>query len=222
MQVSILPAGRDSGLIKKEKYILEFNEKLQQLRKQKSWTQEELAELLFVSRTTVSKWESGRGYPSIESLKAISKLFSVSVDDLLSNEELVILAENEQNEKTNNMRNLMFGILDCMTALMFFLPLFGQQENGAVVTVPLLSFTETRDYIWLAFVALIAIITLLGILQLALQNWQNRVWAKIKAPLSLGVSVCALLFAIASRHPYPGAFLLCLLVVKGILLIKRP
>ncbi|MBE6776011.1 MAG: MATE family efflux transporter [Ruminococcaceae bacterium] len=49
---------------------MEFNEKLQELRKQKALTQEELAEKLFVSRTAVSKWESGRGYPNIESLKA--------------------------------------------------------------------------------------------------------------------------------------------------------
>ena len=51
---------------------MEFNEKLQELRKQRGLTQEELAEFLFVSRTAVSKWESGRGYPSIDSLKEIS------------------------------------------------------------------------------------------------------------------------------------------------------
>jgi transcriptional regulator with XRE-family HTH domain len=47
---------------------MEFNEKLQELRKQKGLTQEELAEKLYVSRTAISKWESGRGYPNIESL----------------------------------------------------------------------------------------------------------------------------------------------------------
>ena len=57
------------------KIKMELNEKLQQLRKQKGWTQEEVAEMLYVSRTAISKWESGRGYPSIESLKVISKLF---------------------------------------------------------------------------------------------------------------------------------------------------
>ena len=48
---------------------MEFSEKLQKLRKDRSLTQEELAEALFVSRTAISKWESGRGYPSIDSLK---------------------------------------------------------------------------------------------------------------------------------------------------------
>ncbi|MDD5937467.1 MAG: helix-turn-helix transcriptional regulator [Clostridiales bacterium] len=56
---------------------MEFNEKLQELRKQRGLTQEELAELLYVSRTAVSKWKSGRGYPNIDSLKAISKCFPV-------------------------------------------------------------------------------------------------------------------------------------------------
>ena len=51
---------------------MEFNEKLQELRKNKNLTQEQLAEMSFVSRTAISKWESGRGYPSIDSLKEIS------------------------------------------------------------------------------------------------------------------------------------------------------
>ena len=55
--------------------IMEFQEKLQQLRKQKGLTQQELADLLYVSRTAVSKWESGRGYPNIDSLKAIAAFF---------------------------------------------------------------------------------------------------------------------------------------------------
>lgn len=57
---------------------MEFNEKLQELRKQKGLTQEQLAEVLYVSRTAISKWESGRGYPSIDSLKEISKEFMFS------------------------------------------------------------------------------------------------------------------------------------------------
>ena len=54
---------------------MEFNEKLQELRKSRGMTQEDLAEALYVSRAAVSKWESGRGYPSIDSLKDISGFF---------------------------------------------------------------------------------------------------------------------------------------------------
>lgn len=65
---------------------MEFHEKLQELRKGREMTQEELADVLFVSRTAISKWESGRGYPSIDSLKEISHYFSISIDDLLSSD----------------------------------------------------------------------------------------------------------------------------------------
>ena len=59
--------------------FMEFNEKLRELRKQKGLTQEELAEAIYVSRTAISKWESGRGYPNIDSLKAIARVFSLSI-----------------------------------------------------------------------------------------------------------------------------------------------
>ena len=68
---------------------MEFNEKLRELRGRAGLTQEELAERLYVSRTAISKWESGRGYPNIESLKAIAKFFSVTLDELLSADEAI-------------------------------------------------------------------------------------------------------------------------------------
>ena len=63
---------------------MEFHEKLQELRKQKGLTQEQLAQQLYVSRAAVSKWESGRGYPNLDSLKALAKFYSVTIDELLS------------------------------------------------------------------------------------------------------------------------------------------
>ena len=84
---------------------MEFHEKLQELRKSKGLTQEELAEALYVSRTAISKWESGRGYPSIDSLKEISRYFSVTIDDLLSGERLIALAEEENRSNMQKMHN---------------------------------------------------------------------------------------------------------------------
>ena len=83
---------------------MEFNEKLQELRRLKGLTQEELASKLHVTRGAVSKWESKRGYPNIDSLKDIARFFSVTVDELPSADEAISIAEENENEKIS--RNL--------------------------------------------------------------------------------------------------------------------
>ena len=103
---------------------MEFNEKLQQLRKEKGLTQEELAARLFVSRTAVSKWESARGYPNIDSLKAIARLFSITLDELLSSDEALTLAQRDNEKREIRFRDLIYGLLDLSTALLLFLPFF--------------------------------------------------------------------------------------------------
>ena len=62
---------------------MNLGEKLREHRKKAGLSQEELAEKLSVSRQAITKWESNRGLPSIESLQNISKLFDVSIDYLL-------------------------------------------------------------------------------------------------------------------------------------------
>ena len=116
-------------------FIMELSEKLQELRKEKGLTQEELAEALFVSRTAISKWESGRGVPNIESLKAISKFFSVSIDELLSGEEILKIADEDNKQKEKHTRDLVFGLLDCSLIMFLFLPFFGQKGDEIIKEV---------------------------------------------------------------------------------------
>ena len=54
------------------------------LRKEKGWTQVELAEKLSVSDKTVSKWESDGGYPEISQLPVMANIFGVSIDYLMT------------------------------------------------------------------------------------------------------------------------------------------
>lgn len=63
--------------------MMEFNNKFYSLRKQKGFSQEELANRLNVSRQTISKWEVGESTPDMEKLVAISDLFEVSLDELV-------------------------------------------------------------------------------------------------------------------------------------------
>lgn len=63
-----------------------FAERLKSIRKQAGMSQEQLAEKLGVSRQAVTKWETDAGIPDIENIMAISALFDISIDELLSNE----------------------------------------------------------------------------------------------------------------------------------------
>lgn len=130
---------------------MEFHEKLQNLRRQRGLTQEELAQALYVSRTAVSKWESGRGFPNIDSLKAIAAFFSVSVDELLSGDALLTMAEAEGRQRASRIRGLVLGLLDCGMSLLLFLPLFGQRSGETVQAVSLLFLTAVQPYLKTVF-----------------------------------------------------------------------
>lgn len=199
---------------------MEFNEKIQELRKKKGLTQEELAEVLFVSRTAISKWESGRGYPNIDSLKAIAKFFALTIDELLSGDELLFIAEEDTKQKEKRFRDLVFGLLDFSIAMFFFIPLFGQKANAGIQAVSLLHLTEIEAYLRTAYFLVIIGIVLTGILILALQNCHKTLWVKSKLKISLALSAAAALIFIISSQPYAAAFLFIFLTLKALMLIK--
>ena len=194
---------------------MEFHEKLQELRKQKGLTQEELAEVLYVSRAAISKWESGRGYPSIDSLKGIAKFFGVTVDALLSGEELLTVAEEEGKHKERHIRNMVVGLLDCSVALLFVVPLFGQTVAGEIQEVALANLTAIAPWLKGLYFAGILGLLLWGVVILALQNCR-----KDKTMVSLLLNAAGVLLFIVSKQPYAAAYLFLLLVIKGILFIK--
>ena len=200
---------------------MEFNEKLQELRKHKGFTQEELAEALFVSRTAVSKWESGRGYPNLDSLKAVAKFFGVTIDELLSGDELLTIAEKDTEQKENHFRDLVFGLLDISVAVFFFLPLFGQKVNGIIQEVSLLSLTEIASYLRIAYFVVVIGIAIFGILTLALQKCQQLFWSRNKNRISLIFNLVGTILFIISTQPYAAILLFVFLVIKGLMLIKH-
>ena len=67
----------------------DFSERLKKYRREKNLTQQELADLLQVSNKTVSRWESGGGYPDVPMLVPLARALGVSVDDLLDGKKPV-------------------------------------------------------------------------------------------------------------------------------------
>ena len=200
---------------------MEFHEKLQILRKNRGMTQEELAEALFVSRTAVSKWESGRGYPSIDSLKEISGFFSITIDELLSGEKLLSIAEREKQSGIRRICDLLFGMADLFSLLLIVLPLYPKTVNGYIYSVSLSAYTEAavlnRMAYWILFLGLIltGIIKILFIHRNTAEKKQDAVTA---CSMVLG-ALTVLLLALAGET-YAVAMAFLLLLVKGALLMK--
>ena len=74
---------------------MSFAENLKLIRKERNLSQEELAEILEVSRQAVSKWEQGDGYPEVEKLLLLSSKLNISLDYLMSTE----FAQKSSNEQ---------------------------------------------------------------------------------------------------------------------------
>jgi len=198
---------------------MEFHTKLQQLRKQKGLTQEELAEQLYVSRAAVSKWESGRGYPSIDSLKAIADFYAVTIDFLLSGEEILDLAEEQQKQAAACFRELVFGLLDLGAVLFLFLPLFGEKTDGMVRAVSLMALTKTAVYLKTAYILIIAGMILVGIVTLFRRA--HTLSQKSLCSISLFIHIPGTLLFIISAQPYGAALLFLFLLIKVFLLVKK-
>lgn len=88
---------------------MKFCEKLQKLRKEKGYSQEELADLLEVSRQSVSKWESGTTYPEMDKLLSLCKIFGVTLDDLTNDE---VSTEKIKEKNQNSFSNLIYTLME--------------------------------------------------------------------------------------------------------------
>lgn len=199
---------------------MEFGEKLQALRKSRGLTQEELAENLFVTRAAVSKWESGRGYPSIDSIKDIAVFFSVTVDELLSSEKILSLAKNEKKSAIRKICNRLLGAVDLLTVLLIVLPLYPNRVGEYVYSVSLYNFTEASSFSITVYWCLFLLLVILGVLKLVLTRLNVYKWEKALMLCSLSLGVITAVFLILARVVYAAIIILAFLIIKGILYLR--
>ena len=92
---------------------MELNEKIKKYRKEAGLSQEDLASKIYVSRTLVTKYESGSAFPTQENLEKIAAVLNVKVEDLLSDKEKNEIVE--KSFKTNQRFWMILGI--CLTSI---------------------------------------------------------------------------------------------------------
>lgn len=118
-----------------------FKDRLKKLREEKNLTQKQLAEKIFVSRSTVAKWENGLGIPCDVNLEQLCSFFNVSEEELLSRKDLKEGVKMYKEQKNWVVLGVLNSLLPLIFAFFSLLPLYEYNfANGphiAVVVLPI-------------------------------------------------------------------------------------
>ena len=196
---------------------MELSKKIKQIRNENKLTQEQFAEKMLVSRTAVSKWENGTCYPSIDSLKYMSQTFKISLDKLLSNEEILEIAKIENQSNISKYNSLLFCLLDIIRIVFIFLPLYSYKTNDFIYSVSLFNSNDLNSTLKIIFMLIFIIFLVLGIIELIFNyKGNNRFLNKISIFLDV-ISIFVLLFI---KQPYVIALMFVIFIIKTIMLVN--
>ena len=195
---------------------MDFGEKLKALRTERGLTQEQRAARLYVSRTAVSKWETGGGSPNLDSLQAVARLFDVSVDDLLSTDDLIVLARDERRSTARSSGMLSFGLLDVLAVVFAFIPLYGVDDGSFVRMANLADYGASVDFGASFAVMAAAVVSLMfvGAVEIVLAAAGSRRAARIVALVGFAVQALAVVLFASTMQPYATTLMFVLLLAK--------
>jgi hypothetical protein len=150
----------------------------------------------------------------------MSKFFGVTVDELLSCDQLLSVAEQDGKQKENNILDLVFAVMDIAFILFLILPLFAQTVDGVILEVSLINLTEKQLYLKIAYFVVVILSVLLGILQLFIRKNQNKIYLKYKRKISLALGTLSVILFSVSLQPYAVILSFLFLSVKVLTIIK--
>ena len=154
----------------------------------------------------------------MESLKQIANLFHITLDQLLSTEEAVVIAENENKDNMKRFASYIDGIINLSALLGLLLPLYKVEENGLFQSVPLYQLSGwQRIVFWIAPV----IMVICGIAQMVLAGSENTKMKTAANRVGTAAHIGATILLILCGHPYPAVLFFFLFAMKGILLLKK-
>ena len=145
----------------------------------------------------------------------------MTIDELLSTDEVLTIAEEDGKQKEKHFRDLIYGLLDICMALLLFLPFFAEHADGIIQSVSLIALDGVQTYLKITYLVVVIAMTVMGILTLALQNCQASVWVKNKTMVSPILGAILVLLLMISSQPYAAVFAFVLLTIKALMLIKR-
>ena len=194
---------------------MELSKKIKQIRNDNKLTQEQFAEKMLVSRTAVSKWENGTCYPSIDSLKYMSQTFNVSLDKLLSSEEILEIAKTENQSNISKYNSLLFCLLDVVRIIFVFLPLYSYKTNDFIYSVSLFNSNDLGSTLKIVFLLIYIIFLILGIIELIFNYKRNN---RLLNKISLFLDVISIFVLLFTKQPYVIALMFVIFIIKTIML----
>lgn len=171
---------------------MNLSDRIQNLRKTRGLSQEELAEALGVSRQAVSKWESGQSSPDLDKIVQLSEYFGVSTDHLLKGTELS--DANGEALNTAFIINAVATAFDLLSIVLSAFTWYETQEAGALIA----------GFVFIIFGLMLHVIGSRWAkgrdgLALKLRFWKINIWLVLFLPLSLLYN----LLALSWPAPYP-------------------
>jgi hypothetical protein len=143
----------------------------------------------------------------------------VSIDDLLSSETLLSIAEKENKSNISSICDLLFGVVDVCSFLLIVLPLYPNTMDGYIYSVSLLAYTEGASWIrfmyWILFLALI----LSGVVKILFEQMKRE--QNVITGCSIILSILTITILSLTRASYAIIIIFLLLVIKAILLFKK-
>ena len=133
---------------------------------------------------------------------------------------MITLAEQDIKESNKKYTTLLCGILDCIIALLFFLPVFGDGGTAGVSSVAMTELTGISTWLKIVFIVITSLSVIIGFCTVVVSNFDKPIWNKHLMVTGMVLSIIGTMLFILTRQPYAGILFLCLLVIKGVLVQK--
>jgi uncharacterized membrane protein len=145
----------------------------------------------------------------------------VTIDELLSSEKIISLAEKENKTNVQKLCNLLFGIVDLFTLMLILLPLYPNTVGEHIYSVNLLNYAEISKQNLLVYWILFLTLSLVGVLKIALTQSNIHKGQKASTWCSIVLGIVSVLFLSLTRQVYATTIIFTLLVIKGLLCLKH-
>ena len=176
---------------------MSLSENLQRLRKEKGLSQEDVAQKLFVSRQSVSKWENGNAEPGVENLKTLANLYGVTLDQLVGNdpaEGFQFIGEKSGAKITLKFNRQYYGLVAFRAVWVLLVGIISLISTG-VFSLPLdlpamvVGIWVTHPAVWVIILCLLALYILLELAVLFLPGFSVMLAASVLAIVHIGVCI---------------------------------